>query len=44
MNYCINNNQIKKNNRKLYGYISTNRSKHNLKIHLILVFKTHMDV
>lgn len=30
---------MKKNNRKLYGYISTNRSKHNLKIHLILVCK-----
>ena len=30
---------MKKNNRQLYGYISTNRSKHNLKIHLIFVCK-----
>jgi len=30
---------MKKNNRKLYGYKSTNRAKHNLKVHLILVCK-----
>jgi len=30
---------MKKNNRKLYGYQRTNRAKHNLKIHLILVYK-----
>ncbi len=30
---------MKKNNYELRGYISTNRSKHNLKIHIILVFK-----
>jgi len=30
---------MKKNHRKLYGYITTNRAKHNLKIHLILVCK-----
>lgn len=30
---------MRKNKRKLYGYITTNRSKHNLKIHLILVCK-----
>ena len=30
---------MKKNNKPLYGYISTNRSKHNLKIHLIFVCK-----
>jgi len=35
----IKNNQMKKNNRQLYGYISTNRSKHNLKIHLIFIYK-----
>ena len=29
----------KKNNRKLYGFESTNRSKHNLKAHIILVCK-----
>jgi len=28
-----------KNNRKLHGYQTTNRAKHNLKIHLILVGK-----
>ena len=30
---------MRKNNYKLHGYISTNRSKHNLKAHLILVCK-----
>lgn len=30
---------MKKNNRKLYGFESTNRSKHNLKVHIILVCK-----
>jgi len=30
---------VKKNNRKLYGYQTTNRAKHNLKVHLILVCK-----
>lgn len=30
---------MKKNNRKLYGFESTNRSKHNLKAHIILVCK-----
>jgi len=30
---------MKKNSRKLYGYQTTNRAKHNLKIHLILVCK-----
>jgi len=30
---------MKKNNRKLYGYQTTNRAKHNLKIHLIFVCK-----
>lgn len=29
---------MKKNNYELRGYVSTNRSKHNLKIHIILVF------
>ncbi|ELW8064650.1 IS200/IS605 family transposase, partial [Campylobacter coli] len=29
--------KMRKNNYKLHGYISTNRSKHNLKAHLILV-------
>ncbi|EHL8530640.1 TPA: IS200/IS605 family transposase, partial [Campylobacter coli] len=31
--------KMRKNNYKLHGYISTNRSKHNLKAHLILVCK-----
>jgi len=30
---------MKKNSRKLYGYKTTNRAKHNLKVHLILVCK-----
>jgi len=30
---------MKKNNRKLYGYQTTNRAKHNLKVHLIFVCK-----
>ena len=30
---------MKKNNKKLYGYQTTNRAKHNLKVHLILVCK-----
>ena len=30
---------MKKNRRKLHGYQTTNRAKHNLKIHLILVCK-----
>ena len=30
---------MKKNNYELRGYISTNRSKHNLKAHIILVCK-----
>ena len=30
---------MRKNNYTLYGYKTTNRSKHNLKIHLILVCK-----
>lgn len=30
---------IKKNKKKLQGFITTNRAKHNLKIHLILVCK-----
>jgi len=30
---------MKKNSRKLYGYQTTNRAKHDLKIHLILVCK-----
>ena len=30
---------MKKNKRKLHGYQTTNRAKHNLKIHLILVCK-----
>jgi len=30
---------MRKNNYKLYGYKATNRSKHNLKVHLILVCK-----
>ena len=30
---------MKKNNRKLYDYQTTNRAKHNLKVHLILVCK-----
>lgn len=30
---------MKKNNRKLYGYQTTNKAKHNLKIHLIFVCK-----
>ena len=30
---------MRKNHYKLHGYISTNRSKHNLKVHLILVCK-----
>lgn len=30
---------MKKNNQKLYGYQTTNRAKHNLKIHLIFVCK-----
>lgn len=30
---------MRKNHYKLRGYISTNRSKHNLKVHLILVCK-----
>lgn len=30
---------MKKNNRKLYGYQTTNRAKHNLNVHLILVCK-----
>jgi putative transposase len=30
---------MKKNNQILYGYQTTNRSKHNLKVHLILVCK-----
>lgn len=30
---------MKKNNQKLYGYQTTNRAKHNLKVHLILVCK-----
>jgi len=30
---------MKKNNRKLYGYQTINRAKHNLKIHLIFVCK-----
>ena len=31
--------KIKKNNYELHGYISTNPSKHNLKVHIILVCK-----
>ena len=31
--------KIKKNNYELRGYVSTNRSKHNLKAHIILVCK-----
>ena len=30
---------MRKNIRKLYGYQTTNRAKHNLKVHLILVCK-----
>ena len=30
---------MKKNNRKLHGYQTNNRTKHNLKEHLILVCK-----
>ena len=30
---------MKKNNQKLYGYQTTNRAKHNLKVHLIFVCK-----
>ena len=30
---------MKKNNKKLYGYQTTNRAKYNLKVHLILVCK-----
>lgn len=30
---------MKKNTQKLYGYQTTNRAKHNLKVHLILVCK-----
>jgi len=30
---------MKKNRRKLHGYQTTNRAKHNLKIHLIFVCK-----
>ena len=30
---------MKKNNKKLCGYQTTNRAKHNLKVHLILVCK-----
>ena len=30
---------MRKNNRKLFGFESTNRSKHNLKVHIILVCK-----
>lgn len=30
---------MKNNQRKLYGYQATNRAKHNLKVHLILVCK-----
>lgn len=30
---------MKKNNRKLHAYQTTNRAKHNLKVHLILVCK-----
>ena len=30
---------MRKNSRKLYGYWTTNRAKHNLKVHLILVCK-----
>ena len=30
---------MRKNQRKLYGYQTTNRAKHNLKVHLILVCK-----
>ena len=34
---------MKKNHRKLYGYMTTNRAKHNLKIHLILVCKSNIE-
>ena len=30
---------MRKNNQELYGYQTTNRAKHNLKVHLILVCK-----
>lgn len=30
---------MKKNNRKQYGYQTTNRAKHNLKIHMIFMCK-----
>lgn len=30
---------LKKNTHKLYGYKTTNRAKHNLKVHLIFVCK-----
>lgn len=30
---------MRKNQRKLYGFQTTNRAKHNLKVHLILVCK-----
>lgn len=30
---------MRKNKRKLYGFQTTNRAKHNLKVHLILVCK-----
>ena len=30
---------MRKNKRKLYGFETTNRAKHNLKVHLILVCK-----
>ena len=30
---------MKRNKKKLYGYQTTNRAKHNLKVHLILVCK-----
>ena len=30
---------MRKNKRKLYGFETTNRTKHNLKVHLILVCK-----
>ena len=33
------NKNIKKSNRKLYGYQTTNRAKNNLKIHLIFLCK-----
>ena len=35
---------MKKNHRKLYGYITTNRAKHNLKIHLMIQYIPRLSI